>query len=140
MWVWSHCINHAHNKMDLDSSTSSLNLLVSTPPKVPLSGITPVDSPAADKPTCPGVIVATPIIDEKPVVKKTTPKALIKPEPVGVALTRTSHRQIKRPKTDEELIDFESSSRGSSNKKTKSSLVYKSNTVSYTCTRYHGDV
>lgn len=31
----------------------------------------------------------------------------------GVAPTRSSQRQIKRPKMDDELIDFESSSRGS---------------------------
>ena len=35
---------------------------------------------------------------------------------------RTSQRQIKRPKTDDELIDFESSSRGSTSKKIKTSL------------------
>lgn len=37
----------------------------------------------------------------------------------GVAPTRTSQRQIKRPKMDDELIDFESSSRGSTSKKPK---------------------
>ena len=46
---------------------------------------------------------------------------------VGAAPTRTSQRQIKRPKMDDELIDFESSSRGSTSKKPK--IVSSTSTI-----------
>lgn len=121
--------------MDLDSSSSSLNLPVSVPPQTPLSGITPVDTSTDEnqKDTKPPEAVDTPTRHtDTPVtaaaakVKKTVVKTesvpKIKTEPVGVAVTRTSHRQIKRPKTDEELIDFESSSRSTGSKRAKSSL------------------
>lgn len=125
--------------MDLDSSSSSLSLPVTIPPVMPLTGITPVDSPVTpllsggeQSPAgIPPVSQATSSkrgsttptsYNDTPKAKKSTGSSKgVKTEPVGVALTRTSHRQIKRPKTDEELIDFESSSRSSVSKKTKSS-------------------
>ena len=61
------------------------------------------------------------IVDKPHVIKSTKGD--------GVVLTRTSQRQIKRPKTDEELIDFESSSRGSTIKKPKVSTKTSSSTI-----------
>ena len=131
-------LTNNHFMMDLDSSSSSLGLPVSVPPEMLISGITPVDSTndsmnvkqLADSKQ--GSVVTTPTLPTfkenpkrsssvvtKKVVKSETSVKSVKTELVGVALTRTSHRQIKRPKTDEELIDFESSSRSSGSKKAK---------------------
>ena len=61
------------------------------------------------------------IVDKPHVIKSTKGDSVV--------LTRTSQRQIKRPKTDEELIDFESSSRGSTIKKPKVSTKTSSSTI-----------
>ncbi len=117
----------------MDSSSSMIPVAVS-PPSTPLANINPVNGGEKDKASSitksQTVIMTTPTLSfaKSPVIKttaivKTEVTDTVKPakyEPVGVALTRTSHRQIKRPKTDEELIDFESSSRsGSGSKKAK---------------------
>ena len=55
--------------------------------------------------------------------KGSTVAKFTKTETVGsLPPIRTSQRQIKRPKMDDEVIDFESSSRGSTSKKMKASL------------------
>lgn len=66
--------------------------------------------------------------------KGITTAKLTKTETIGSAPPiRTSQRQIKRPKMDDEVIDFESSSRGSTSKKMKASpssnIIPKSSTT-----------
>ena len=91
-----------------DQSTGSARVIVLPSSSIQLKTVT----------TAPNIMESTD--------KKTSPKILAvtkTSKPVkteqggggggGVAPTRSSQRQIKRPKMDDELIDFESSSRGS---------------------------
>lgn len=98
-----------------DQSTGSARVIVLPSSSIQLKTVTTTANimDSTDKKTFPKILAVT---------KTSKPVKTEQGGAGGVAPTRSSQRQIKRPKMDDELIDFESSSRGScTGKKQKSS-------------------